>query len=168
MQWQDAQYLSEVLANPERVQTIGNATGVLEWIDFSGDALLRMFSGWYILTSFALQAEHKWAGHGLDYPVGFSMPCVFLGAAREAVVVSSSRQLTNDFGIVGVPTVVDPFPNENADGSGAYLTVDTAGSTYLLEYDPTSPMVSMSGEPVSLGGGAPSAPAGGGGYGGGY
>jgi len=145
MPWPQALYLREVMANPERNgDTIGTATGVLERIDFDpADPLLRSFSGWYVLSSFDISADHKWSINGLDYPVGFSLKASFLGAQREAVVVSSSRQLANDFGIVGVPTVVDPFPNEDPTGAGAWLTVDAGGSTVLLEYDDTAPMVSM-------------------------
>ncbi len=144
MQWPDAQYLSEVLANTERIQTIGTATGVLERVDFdASDPLLRMFSGWYVLSSFVVQADQKYSGFGTDYPVGFSMPCSFLGAQREAVVVSTSHQVANDFGIVGVPTVVDPFATEAADGSGGWLTIDAGGVQVLRECDTSSPMTSM-------------------------
>lgn len=144
MKWGQAQYLSEVCDNAERIQTIANATGVLERIEFSPEGpYLTFVSGWYVLESFDIKVDAQWGGHGIDHFVGFDLACSFLGGGKHAVVVSNSRQLDNDFGRVGVPVVVDPFPNEAADGSGAWLTVDAGGTTVLREYDDTSPMTSM-------------------------
>lgn len=140
--WPQAQYLSELLANTERVQTIGAATGVLETLTFD-DELLGLFSGWYILEEFSVSPAQTQSLQSTGGFVSFSLKCSFLGAQVEAVVVSSSRQLANDFDLTGVPTVVDPFATESADGTGAWLTVDAGGTTVLREYDPTSPMTSM-------------------------
>lgn len=138
MQWPQAQYLSELVANPELAQTHGNATGVLEVISFGADdPLLRMFSGWYLLMSFQITPEHQWSGHGVDYPVAFSLVCSFLGANREAVVISTSHQLANEFGVVGTPWVANPFADEVTDGTGSWLVIDVDGTEVLREYDPT-------------------------------
>lgn len=144
MRWPQAQYFSEYVANPHLIQTIGNASGVLDRVEMGSEGpYLTFVSGWYLLETFDIKVDAQWGGHGLDYFVGFSLGCSYLGANREAVVISSSHQIANDFGIIGVGFTVDPFPNENADGSAAWLVSDTAGSTITREYDPTSPMTSM-------------------------
>lgn len=140
--WPAVQQLTEMLDNPERQQTIGAATGILEQLWFD-DELLSTYSGWYLLQTCQLSATRENSLQSLAGLVPFTLKCSFLGASREAIVVSSSRQIPNDFGIVGVPIVVDPFANENTDGSGAWLTVDAGGTTLMREYDSTSPMVSM-------------------------
>lgn len=134
VQWAQAQQLSELVDNPGRRLTIGPSNGVLEplWFD---DVLLAQFSGWYLLDSFELLGDWQWSGHGIDYPVAFSLKCVFLGANREIVVACSSRQLRNDFGFYGPSgVIVDPFWSEDSAG-GQSLLVAAGGTVVTREYE---------------------------------
>lgn len=76
--WPEAQTLSELVANPAEQRTIGDATGVLEWVAFD-DALLEPFTGWYLLSSFSLNPDQRSSVGGA--PVKFSLSAVFLGPA---------------------------------------------------------------------------------------
>lgn len=127
--WSQAQQLSELVDNPERRQTVGKASGVLEQLYFD-DSLLAPFSGSYLLVSFGLQPQQV---NSLSSLAPFSLKCVYL-ANRDIVVARSSRQLTNDFFLLGQSLIVDPFWNEDATGANALL-VAVGGSVVAREYE---------------------------------
>ncbi len=134
--WTQARQLSDLVVNQRRMQTVGAHTGVLEplWFD---DDLLAGWSGLYLLK----QAAHgpldtQWSVNGAGGPVPISLISVFLGADRELVVAHSSRQLANDFGLVGAPVVVSPFWSE--DAGGGTMLVNVGGTIVAREYDPTT------------------------------
>lgn len=134
--WGQALYLSELCANPELVQTIGTATGVLARIEFD-DELLWANTGWYLLSNFKLSAGHRDSLGGLDGYVPFSLAASFLGAQVEPVVISTSHQIETEFGTVGTPWAANPFADEVTDGTGSWLVIDVDGTEVLREYDPT-------------------------------
>ena len=127
--WSEAHQLSELVANPARTQTIGNASGVLEPIWFS-HTLLGPFRGWYLLRSFDLSGEQQWS---LTDIVPVSLEATFLGD-RQPMTLSSSRQLFNEAETVGVSIVADPFYNENTTGTSGFLNVGS-GTLLTREYD---------------------------------
>lgn len=129
--WVQAQQLSELVDNPERRQTVGKASGVMEPLYFD-DNLLGPFSGPYLLVSAPLQPQQV---NSLSGFTPFSLKCVFLGANREIVVACSSRQLRNDFGFYGPSgVIVDPFWSEDPAG-GQSLLVAAGGTVVTREYE---------------------------------
>lgn len=124
-----AHLLSEMLSNPDRRQTVQDHVGVLEHIQFSG--LVGMFSGWYVLDPGEVIAERPWS---ITPYMPFSVSGLWI--RRELVVTHSSRQLANDFGLVGQSIVAAPFWNEDAGGGQMLVTID--GTTVAREYDPTT------------------------------
>ncbi len=78
MQWPQALALSDLIANPTDRVTIGDQTGLLEYLNFD-DVLLIGFTGYYLLQQFDLLGEWQWAGHGLNYPVGFTLKGIYIG-----------------------------------------------------------------------------------------
>jgi len=78
MQWAQAQSMSDLVANPEDRVTLGAQTGLLEYLVFD-DVLLIGFTGYYLLQQFDLLGEWQWAGHGINFPVGFSLKAIYLG-----------------------------------------------------------------------------------------
>jgi hypothetical protein len=138
--WSQAQQLAEMTVVQRRMVTAGAHTGVLEvlWFD---DTLLAPFSGRYILKPAVLgQADSQWSVNGVGGPVPISMAAVFVGANRIPEIGLSSRQLANDFGLVGEPIFAPVFWDEDATGSGPPL-VSIGGRPIPREYDETSPMV---------------------------
>jgi hypothetical protein len=127
MQWVSAQQCAELVDNPDRLVTIGAQAGVLEYLVFD-DALLLSQTGWYLLQSFELQGDQQWSGHGLNYPVAFSLKAAFLGDNREATVVASSRSRANDFSITGLGTIGVPWFTEGGTDSINLLLFNSVGA----------------------------------------
>jgi hypothetical protein len=78
MQWAQAQSMSEMVANQTLRSTVAGQVGVRETLVFD-DVLLGPFTGDYLLQSFDLLGDWQWAGHGIDYPVAFSMKAAYIG-----------------------------------------------------------------------------------------
>lgn len=74
--WDEAHELRELIANPALQQTVGGSTGVLEWIEFDDD-LLGPFTGYYLLTAFAMSPTQDSSVGGS--PVAFSLSADFIG-----------------------------------------------------------------------------------------
>ena len=79
MQWAQAQSVLELSRNRAMRETVSGDTGVREWFEFD-DELLGPMTGDYLIQSFTLAADWQWSGHGINYPVGFSLAAVFLAA----------------------------------------------------------------------------------------
>lgn len=129
--WNQAKALRELVANPDRRINAQGHVGVLEPIWFD-DAYLRDFCGMYLLESMPLSPSQ---GNSLSsYTAPFTLAAYRLD--RMSVVTHSSRQLVNDFALVGQSVVASPFWNEDAGGGQMLVTID--GTTVAREYDPTT------------------------------
>lgn len=135
--YEPAQQLLELTDNPDRRITVRGAAGVLEYLHYDTPAL-RANSGWCVLAPATLGAVDYTYNHIGSVPFSLSG---LRAVGGQVVVAHSSRQLVNDFALVGEPVLVDPFRNEEADGSPDGMVVDVGGRAILREYDETSPMV---------------------------
>jgi hypothetical protein len=130
--WPQAQQLGELVNNPERRQTVGKVTGVLEplWFD---DALLGAWSGWFLLVSASVSPAQVHSLAGLSGYVPFSLKCAHLGT-RMPAVAASSRPLVNDFSLGPQSVLVPPLYAENPAGDGGWL-VAVGGTWSYREYE---------------------------------
>lgn len=148
VEWWQAHQLDELVNNPQRRVTIGGQSGVLEPIYFS-DPMLGPLTSWCLLQSFQLgQADqtHSLQGTTGLVPYTLTLTQVGDGTHRQVVVVRSARDKGNDFGVTPQSIVVNPFWDEDPDGS-PFIT-SPGGTRFTREYDASFPHVT-SGTPES-------------------
>lgn len=76
--WQQADTLSELVANPDDRTTTAGITGVREYVVFGG-VLLASKTGYYLLLDFDQSAEHRHSLRGVTGDVPFTLSAAFLG-----------------------------------------------------------------------------------------
>lgn len=138
-EWWQAHQLKELVNNPQRRVTIGGQSGVLEPIYFS-DPMLGPLTSWCLLQSFQLgQADQTHSLQGTTGLVPYTLTLTQVGDAthRQVVVVRSARDKGNDFGITPQSLVVNPFWDEDPDGS-PFIT-SPGGTRFTREYDAAFP-----------------------------
>lgn len=126
--WAKATQLQELVANPDRQVTIGNETGVLEYV-WSDDGFLRDFRGWCLLQTASINAGVEHSGDDAVVPVSIS---VVLIGDRQVVVPRSARALTNAFSLGGAELLAAPLTV--SDGNPAF-SAEPGGTTLEREFD---------------------------------
>ena len=77
MPWAKAMTLLELTHNRASRETIGDDTGVKEYIEYGG-SLLSTFSGWYLITGFNVDPTKAHTVNGGAW-LPFSLTAVYLG-----------------------------------------------------------------------------------------
>lgn len=127
-----AEQLSELIANSGLRVTIGGPAGVLDAVWFDG-AISRDFNGWYLLQalSFEPYGTGNWVSH-----VPVTISALHLGQ-RQPIVTRSDRARANDYSITPQALLAQPYWGDDEDGQRFVVT--PGGSFFTREYDPTSP-----------------------------
>lgn len=134
LQWDEAQQLSELVANQDRRITVGGVSGVLEYVH-ADDELLAPFRGWHLLTAFSIKAGHSHSLAGVTGPVPFDLSAVQLGDNVQVVVARSARARSNTHGLTPVAVVADPFRSDTSTGE-PFTPPPAGGSLFTREHDP--------------------------------
>lgn len=138
VEWWQAHQLQELVDNPARRPTIGGITGVLEPVWFS-DELLGPLTGLALLQSCEIQADQEYSLAGTTGLVPVSLTLASLGddTYRKFLLSRSARAKVSSFVLAPDALIVNPFWDEDADGSA--FVVDPGGTRFTREYDATSP-----------------------------
>lgn len=124
--WDQGKQLQELVDNPARLVTAGDASGVLEpiWPD---DDKLAAFRGWYLLHR--CEVSPTSGDEEGDNPTPFALTATRLPDGLRLAVARSARLRENDFDIDGLAVVGDPFVVSS-------FVVSPGGLEVLRQFDP--------------------------------
>ncbi len=144
--WPDAGQLVELADNADRAVTIGDTTGVLEYI-WAGDTR-RDFNGWYLITQAELPVGYALGNADDLVPVTISAVAL---ADRQVAVVRSARARDNEHSLDPQELLVSPFPVPAGNSGFAVEPAGAGASGFEREFDSEHASGLFSGDVVGRG-----------------
>lgn len=124
--WDQGKQLQELVDNPARLHTVGDASGVLERI-WPDDAKLAEFRGRYLLHR--CDVSPSYGDEEADNPVPFSLTATRLPDHMQDAVARSARVRANAYSLTPTATVAQPL------AGGSFVT-SPGGIKFTRQYDP--------------------------------
>jgi hypothetical protein len=117
----DIERLVSLVNNDRRRRRIGDAFGVLEWVE--ADGALARWRGFWVLEDAKMSIaarQHRRTADSAYAPVGFD--ATFFGAGRLPVIAATHRERVDDFTLAGQALVAPLYPALRVETAGTLLT----------------------------------------------